>query len=227
MRGDDVAELQVRLAQLGFNPGRIDGIFGPTLELALTDFQRNCGLTTNGTLTYATLRELTRMTLSTADRHLVNDARDLAGFDDLPSGPLVLCGASALTTMIADMLSARFDVRNQRGTSDDAVARYANAERASLVLSAQVVDGRKGLHLHYWASYRSHSRQGEQLASALAIALTRLEQLPAVEVTGMALPLMRETTMTTVRIEHEELSDTALHEISIIVVQVLSEIFHK
>ena len=29
LRGDDVAELQVRLAQLGFNPGRIDGIFGP------------------------------------------------------------------------------------------------------------------------------------------------------------------------------------------------------
>ena len=29
LRGDDVAELQVRLAQFGFNPGRIDGIFGP------------------------------------------------------------------------------------------------------------------------------------------------------------------------------------------------------
>jgi N-acetylmuramoyl-L-alanine amidase len=226
MRGDDVAELQVRLAQLGFNPGRIDGIFGPTLELALTDFQRNCGLTTDGTLTYATLRELTRMTLSTADRHLVNDARDLAGFDDVPPGPLVLCGASPLTTLITELLPA-LDVRNQRGTSDEVVARYANAEGASLVLSAQIVAGLKGLHLHYWASYRSHSRQGEQLASALATALTRREQLPAVEVTGMALPLMRETTMTTLRIEHEELSDAALYDISVIVVQVLSEVFHR
>ena len=44
LRGDDVAELQVRLAQLGFNPGRIDGIFGPLLDEALSDFQRNCGL---------------------------------------------------------------------------------------------------------------------------------------------------------------------------------------
>jgi N-acetylmuramoyl-L-alanine amidase len=44
LRGDDVAELQVRLAQLGFNPGRIDGIFGPLTAGALTEFQRNCAL---------------------------------------------------------------------------------------------------------------------------------------------------------------------------------------
>ena len=28
LRGDDVAELQERLAALGFDPGRVDGIFG-------------------------------------------------------------------------------------------------------------------------------------------------------------------------------------------------------
>jgi len=44
LRGDDVAELQVRLAQFGFNPGRIDGIFGVLTEEALNEFQRNCAL---------------------------------------------------------------------------------------------------------------------------------------------------------------------------------------
>jgi len=33
LRGDDVAELQVRLAQLGFNPGRIDGSSVPCSRL--------------------------------------------------------------------------------------------------------------------------------------------------------------------------------------------------
>ena len=37
LRGDDVAELQVLLSQLGFNPGRIDGIFGPTTGDALAE----------------------------------------------------------------------------------------------------------------------------------------------------------------------------------------------
>ncbi len=43
-RGDDVAELQLRLGNLGFDPGRTDGIFGPDTERALADFQRNAGL---------------------------------------------------------------------------------------------------------------------------------------------------------------------------------------
>ena len=47
-RGDDVAELQRALGTLGFDAGRVDGIFGPQTERALRDFQRNAGLTTDG-----------------------------------------------------------------------------------------------------------------------------------------------------------------------------------
>lgn len=227
LRGDDVADLQVHLAQLGFNPGRIDGIFGPALQRALQDFQRNCGLSTDGTLTKATLRELTRMTITTADRHLVNDARDLAGFDDVVSGPLVLCGESPLVALIARVLAASFDVHDLSASSDDEVARHANAHRATTVLSVQEVAQINGIHLHYWASYLSHSRHGEQLASALATGLSMSQQLPAVEVTGMALPIMRETAMTTLRIEHGPLSSTALQEFSAIVSQIFGEVFHR
>src|SRR5205814_215778 len=47
LRGDDVADLQRRLGALGFDAGRVDGIFGPDAQGALLDFQRNAGLTTD------------------------------------------------------------------------------------------------------------------------------------------------------------------------------------
>jgi N-acetylmuramoyl-L-alanine amidase len=227
LRGDDVADLQVHLAQLGFNPGRIDGVFGPLLERALTVFQRNCGLPTSGTLTKETLRELTRMTLSTSSKHLVNDARDVAGFYVVATGPLVLCGQSALVAPLSKTLSSSFDVECITNTPDDEVAHYANATDATAVLSLFEDATLSGIHLHYWASYRSHSRRGEHLASTLAARLSHAPKLPPVEVTGMALPIMRETTMTTLRIEHQKLIGSSLLEVSVIIAEVLGEVFHR
>jgi N-acetylmuramoyl-L-alanine amidase len=61
MRGDDVSELQLRLGALGFDAGRVDGIFGPTTQSAVGDFQRNAGLVSDevcGPETVACLRRL-------------------------------------------------------------------------------------------------------------------------------------------------------------------------
>ena len=41
MRGDDVADLQRQLNSLGFDAGKVDGIFGPDTLRALLDFQSN------------------------------------------------------------------------------------------------------------------------------------------------------------------------------------------
>jgi N-acetylmuramoyl-L-alanine amidase len=59
--GDDVATLQQRLLELGFDPGRCDGIFGRTTESALKEFQRNIGLRADGTLGPGTLRALEQL----------------------------------------------------------------------------------------------------------------------------------------------------------------------
>ena len=56
LRGDDVVDLQSRLARLGFDSGRIDGIFGPLTAKALADFQSNLGLTDDGAVSYTHLR---------------------------------------------------------------------------------------------------------------------------------------------------------------------------
>lgn len=58
MRGDDVRELQDRLAALGFDAGRSDGIFGPQTGQALRDFQQNYGLALDGIVADHTLRAL-------------------------------------------------------------------------------------------------------------------------------------------------------------------------
>lgn len=48
LRGEDVAELQVRLNNLGFDAGKPDGIFGPDTQRAIVDFQGNRGLAADG-----------------------------------------------------------------------------------------------------------------------------------------------------------------------------------
>jgi N-acetylmuramoyl-L-alanine amidase len=59
--GDDVLELQSRMADMGFDVGRVDGIFGHRTEGALREFQRNRGLSADGACGPVTLRELTRL----------------------------------------------------------------------------------------------------------------------------------------------------------------------
>ena len=58
LRGDDVEELQRGLNHVGFDCGRPDGILGPATIRALTDFQKNCGLTPDGICGRKTVRML-------------------------------------------------------------------------------------------------------------------------------------------------------------------------
>jgi N-acetylmuramoyl-L-alanine amidase len=59
--GDDVATLQQRLLDMGFDPGRCDGIFGRATETALKEFQHNVGLRADGALGPGTLRALEQL----------------------------------------------------------------------------------------------------------------------------------------------------------------------
>lgn len=61
LRGDDVASLQERLLELGFDAGNEDGIFGERTAQAVASFQRDCGLRSDGTCGPQTLRALERL----------------------------------------------------------------------------------------------------------------------------------------------------------------------
>jgi N-acetylmuramoyl-L-alanine amidase len=62
MHGDDVAALQSRLTEMGFNCGRVDGIFGEVTESAVKDFQKSVGVKVDGKCGPATIIALLRLT---------------------------------------------------------------------------------------------------------------------------------------------------------------------
>lgn len=61
MRGDDVAVLQERLLELGYDAGRADGILGSETEAGLRSFQRDYGLAVDGTCGPGTMRALKQL----------------------------------------------------------------------------------------------------------------------------------------------------------------------
>ena len=60
MAGDDVAQLQRRLGELGFYTSTVDGTFGPLTHAAVADFQRDCALDPDGVVGGETLATLSR-----------------------------------------------------------------------------------------------------------------------------------------------------------------------
>ena len=62
MRGDDVAALQSRLTEMGFNCGRVDAIFGEMTEAAVKEFQKSAGIKVDGKCGPATIIALLRLT---------------------------------------------------------------------------------------------------------------------------------------------------------------------
>ena len=61
MSGDDVGQLQTRLLELGYDPGRPSGVFDERTESALRDFQRDYGMAADGVCGPATLRALRQL----------------------------------------------------------------------------------------------------------------------------------------------------------------------
>ncbi len=61
MRGDDVAALQARLVEMGFNPGRVDGIYGAFTEASVKEFQKSVGIVSDGVCGPGTVISLMRL----------------------------------------------------------------------------------------------------------------------------------------------------------------------
>lgn len=72
LRGDDVAALQRRLLDMGFNCGRVDGIFGAETAQALRELQRSLGVNPDGTCGPDTFRALDRLVRTVTGGHHQN-----------------------------------------------------------------------------------------------------------------------------------------------------------
>ncbi len=207
LRGDDVGELQSALARIGFDCGRVDGIFGPATARALEDFQHNCGLFVDGVCGPYTVRALSVITRQTGTGPGITALRELEALTaharSLAELRLVVGqfgGLSALTRQLVQALRQRSAVVTS-SDEPDAGAQAASANRFGAHVYVGFESDPAGRSaVHYYAVPQFVSVGGQSLAGLIAehCGVTVPEWNP--EVAGMRLPILRETRMPAVLI---------------------------
>jgi N-acetylmuramoyl-L-alanine amidase len=203
LRGDDVAELQQRLSALGFDTGRVDGIFGDMTSGALGEFQSNVGLPVDGIAGAATVSELLRFGTRHDDTELVTSVRDRERLRQAPrtlAGRRVAIGEEggldATVASLRRLLVNQGAVVTTHHHPDGSIqASEANASAAEVYLGLRLATGDRRCSTAYYAGYRYSSPGGRRLAELIQASLTGSLGLPDGGSRGMSLPLLRETRM--------------------------------
>lgn len=202
-RGDDVADLQQRLSALGFDTGRVDGIFGQLTSSGLADFQRNVSLPVDGILGASTLRELKRVMPRHPEPELVSSVRDR---ERLRQAPRTLLGRrlaigeegglDVLVTAVRRHLAATgAEVIPLLHPDGSLQAAAANAADVEAYVGLRLDPDRTRCSASYYSGYSYESTGGRRLAELLLSRAAVALQVPSDGVQGMSLPILRETRM--------------------------------
>ena len=203
MRGDDVSRLQRSLGSLGFDTGKVDGLFGPDTLRAVLDFQRNRGMAEDGIAGREVVEELLLMAKAT-DKPGREAVREHAWIDSLPhpiTGARIFVDPAGVdpddsqaTWAVATRLTSEIQLAGARAllsrSVDTAPTEHLRAGRANrhdvqIVVSITVPsDGAEGVF--YFGTELSTSEAGRTVAAHLARRLG-LESLPR------AMPLLKLT----------------------------------
>ncbi len=209
VRGDDVAELQQRLGALGFDAGRVDGIFGDDTAGAVCEFQRNAGLPVDGILGATTLLELLRV----QGRHhalepvaAVHDRERLRRARPTLAGQHVAVGEAGGLGPALGALRRALGAGGARVTSlhhpdGSAQAGEANAVGADVYVGLRLDPDRPGCSTAYYAGYRYESPGGRRLAELVQAEIPPALVVPDLGVQGLSVPVLRETRMPAVIVE--------------------------
>jgi N-acetylmuramoyl-L-alanine amidase len=209
LRGDDVAELQRRLCGLGFDTGRVDGIFGDATARALGEFQRNAGLPADGILGGATLHELLRLESRYDDSELVTVVRARAALRAAPPtlrGRHVAVGERGGLGSVVGALRRRLSLSGVRVTElhhpDDAVqAKEANELGVDVFVGLRLNPTTPLCGTAFWSGAHDESPGGRRLAELVQRAVPDALGVTDAGVQGMSVPLLRETRMPAVIVE--------------------------
>ncbi|MEZ5133742.1 MAG: peptidoglycan-binding protein [Acidimicrobiales bacterium] len=201
-RGDDVAQLQRRLGSLGFDAGRVDGIFGPDTERAVREFQRNAGLAADGIFGPDTDRAFGRLGNRVEQDVMVAGVRERQRLRDRPdtlAGHRVAVGEpgglGALARAVRHRLAAHgAEVVVLTHATSSGLAAEANAFAADVYLGLGIDDQSDGC-VAYYRTEGFESLGGHGLADAVVAELSGTLDAPMAEPMGLRLPILRETRM--------------------------------
>jgi N-acetylmuramoyl-L-alanine amidase len=202
LRGDDVGELQRRLNTLGFDTGKVDGIFGPETERAILEFQSNRGLAEDGVAgpeVITELRLLARGPLS-GGREAIREREWMRSQRGTIVGTRVYFDAACRTPDEARRTwgaatAASLELQEHGGIPvisrsvdlrppERVRARRANRLGADLIVSLQLSEDADTVY--YFAGPQSHSEAGRLLAECVGAELGG-------SVEGRATPILKET----------------------------------
>jgi N-acetylmuramoyl-L-alanine amidase len=203
IRGEDVAELQSRLNSLGFDSGKVDGIYGPDTERAVIDFQANRHLAEDGRVGPEVVTEIHLVTRGEMKegRQSIREREWLRMLPATVAGARIFLDAdcrdpdearSAWDAASAAALSIQEagGVPVMSRSSDIALPERLRARRANRVGSDLIVAFRLNRDhedaVYFFTSQHSTSRAGEELARALA-------QTVGARVEGRASAMLKET----------------------------------
>jgi N-acetylmuramoyl-L-alanine amidase len=221
MHGDDIAVLQSRLTEMGFDCGRVDGVYGPRTEIAVKDFQKSVGVTIDGKCGPSTIIALIRLTKivsggvpSTLRQNAMQQSRGPAlankvialnpiGDDELvydvavrTEGRLLALGASVFLTRGA----------TNNPTESERIA-FSNKSGADLMISlnvdSHINDKAHGVATYFYGSdaHGIHSIVGERFASLVQREICARTDLINCRTHAKTWDLLRMTTAPTVRID--------------------------
>lgn len=216
LRGDDVAELQRTLNDLGFEAGKVDGVFGVDTLQAVIEFQRNRGMSEDALVGPEVIKELLLVVRSSqgGGREAVREREWLRTLSPSVVGRRVFldpfCRDDREARLTWDAASAAAARLRQLGAhaipsrsadswlSERVRARRANRVGADVVVGFQIpADNQPAVF--FFSSSLSHSEVGARLAAEVAACL----QLPT---EGRAYPLLKETRAPAVLVASSRLS---------------------
>ncbi len=211
LRGDDVANLQRHLGALGFDAGRVDGIFGVQTNLALRDFQRNSGLSVeDGIVGPETLRQLLRVSGKANGTDVVADVRERQRLREAPrtlTGRRVVVGETGGLSALAEGVRRALArsgcwVNTLHDPDESFQAREANGLRGDVYLGLRLELEAAGCGTAYFVGYNGiGSEGGRRLAEAIQATVPAALAIPDRGSRGMRVPVLRETRMPAVLVE--------------------------
>ena len=230
MRGDDIAALQNRLSEMGFNCGKVDGIFGAMTESAVKEFQKSAGVKADGTCGPATVMALMRLQRTVAGgapTALREEAARITRGPALANKVIVLDPSSdpsdaEIAFDIAQRLEGRlialgvavFLTRSATmNPSDSARITMANSSNSDLVISLHtdnyINEKASGVATYYYGSdlHGVHSVVGEKFAALVQREITARTDLLNCRTHAKSWDLLRLTKAPTVRIDLGYLSN--------------------